>query len=118
MSTATFTPTFNAVIEPHPGESADSPDVEEEAERYEIPAAAPRATRQNAARGVKPDPDAAAVLKACEAQRAVQFHNDVAPVCEEAYDPQKLLIALGASFLTGVCVGVLVGYAFSSTTSD
>ena len=115
-----FTPTFHAVIDPHP-----TPVVSIDEDEALTPLAP---TRQNASieytppehqqitkrpphRPVKPDPGAL-LLEGCD-KRKVHFDDELPPVCGKTPEIETIFYALASSFAVGAIVGTMLSYAFS-----
>ena len=130
------TPTFNALIEPHPEEvivkketvtnATNSTDTSQifsppvcvtrqnavidlDAELPETPFSQ-TITKRQPRRPIKANPNVTFVPTNCDGQREINFNQPVAPMYE---DPLAILQALGAAFAVGAFTATLLCYAFS-----
>ena len=116
MSDQFFTPTFNAIIEPHPHDipkGALSP--ERQITTLEAETQTPPQKEGNSELdGIQqcmqaPIKQGDAATRDCCTPRKIEFD----PMFEEAYHADKLFYALGASFMMGALIGTLLTCAFS-----
>jgi hypothetical protein len=119
-----FTPTFNAIIEPHPIPVITIPDDNED----ETPPTPLTPYRQNATmdtpedqgiakrpprRPIKPDPSNPGLFEDRPSKCKVHFDDELPPVCQPTHDVETILYGLAASFAVGAVVGTLLSLAFS-----